>query len=79
MRFRSSYYVFFSVFLQEVHEILKDYELKYCFVDRNKGTGRRTEDGPDVPESGLGQRKTCVHRCQNSKPPKISSVLPPTD
>ncbi|KAM6962683.1 ribonucleoprotein PTB-binding 2 [Aplochiton taeniatus] len=23
---------------QEVHEILKDYELKYCFVDRNKGT-----------------------------------------
>lgn len=27
------------LFLQEVHEILKDYELKYCFVDRNKGTG----------------------------------------
>ncbi|KAF0041894.1 hypothetical protein F2P81_005426 [Scophthalmus maximus] len=24
---------------QEVHEILKEYELKYCFVDRNKGTG----------------------------------------
>ncbi|MEQ2291087.1 hypothetical protein AMECASPLE_009847, partial [Ameca splendens] len=24
--------------LQEVHEILKEYELKYCFVDRNKGT-----------------------------------------
>ncbi|KAK5869624.1 hypothetical protein PBY51_024327 [Eleginops maclovinus] len=23
---------------QEVHEILKEYELKYCFVDRNKGT-----------------------------------------
>ncbi|MEQ2254783.1 hypothetical protein ILYODFUR_007178, partial [Ilyodon furcidens] len=22
----------------EVHEILKEYELKYCFVDRNKGT-----------------------------------------
>lgn len=27
-------------FLQEVHEILKEYELKYCFVDRNKGTGK---------------------------------------
>uniref|UniRef100_A0A8C1WIJ1 Ribonucleoprotein PTB-binding 1 n=1 Tax=Cyprinus carpio TaxID=7962 RepID=A0A8C1WIJ1_CYPCA len=23
---------------QEVHEILREYELKYCFVDRNKGT-----------------------------------------
>ncbi|CAL8346644.1 unnamed protein product, partial [Gadus morhua 'NCC'] len=23
---------------QEVHEFLKEYELKYCFVDRNKGT-----------------------------------------
>ncbi|XP_041913230.1 LOW QUALITY PROTEIN: ribonucleoprotein PTB-binding 2 [Alosa sapidissima] len=23
---------------QEVHDILKEYELKYCFVDRNKGT-----------------------------------------
>ncbi|CDQ90217.1 unnamed protein product [Oncorhynchus mykiss] len=25
---------------QEVHEILREYELKYCFVDRNKGTGK---------------------------------------
>lgn len=35
--------VFFKTYiyvsLQEVHEILKEYELKYCFVDRNKGTG----------------------------------------
>ncbi|XP_015210992.1 ribonucleoprotein PTB-binding 2 isoform X2 [Lepisosteus oculatus] len=23
---------------QEVHELLKEYELKYCYVDRNKGT-----------------------------------------
>ncbi|XP_072367233.1 ribonucleoprotein PTB-binding 2 isoform X2 [Scyliorhinus torazame] len=23
---------------QEVHELLKDYELKYCYVDKNKGT-----------------------------------------
>lgn len=28
---------FFS--LQDVHELLKDYELKYCFVDKYKGTG----------------------------------------
>lgn len=24
---------------QEVHELLQDYELKYCYVDRNKRTG----------------------------------------
>ncbi|KAG8003190.1 Ribonucleoprotein PTB-binding 1 [Nibea albiflora] len=31
---------------QEVHEILKEYELKYCFVDRNKGTAeQRTSPG----------------------------------
>ncbi|KAJ3598820.1 hypothetical protein NHX12_032784 [Muraenolepis orangiensis] len=24
----------------EVHEFLREYELKYCFVDRNKGTGK---------------------------------------
>ncbi|XP_032884185.1 ribonucleoprotein PTB-binding 2 isoform X2 [Amblyraja radiata] len=23
---------------QEIHELLKDYELKYCYVDKNKGT-----------------------------------------
>lgn len=34
------HYVSPSLSPQEVHEILKDYELKYCFVDRNKGTGR---------------------------------------
>lgn len=26
---------------QEVHELLQDYELKYCYVDRNKRTGER--------------------------------------
>lgn len=24
---------------QEVHDLLSDYELKYCFVDKYKGTG----------------------------------------
>lgn len=26
-------------FMQEVHDLLSDYELKYCFVDKYKGTG----------------------------------------
>lgn len=26
---------------QEVHELFQDYELKYCYVDRNKRTGER--------------------------------------
>lgn len=26
-------------FLQEVHELLGNYDLKYCFVDKYKGTG----------------------------------------
>lgn len=25
--------------VQEVHDLLSDYELKYCFVDKYKGTG----------------------------------------
>lgn len=29
-----------SFFLQEVHELLGSYDLKYCFVDKYKGTGR---------------------------------------
>ncbi|XP_061098582.1 ribonucleoprotein PTB-binding 2-like isoform X2 [Conger conger] len=28
---------------QEVHDILREYELKYCYVDRNKGTGTEAE------------------------------------
>lgn len=27
---------------QEVHELFQDYELKYCYVDRNKRTGERS-------------------------------------
>lgn len=26
-------------YLQEVHELLGNYDLKYCFVDKYKGTG----------------------------------------
>lgn len=32
------------VSLQEVHDLLSDYELKYCFVDKYKGTGLWTVD-----------------------------------
>lgn len=29
--------------LQEIHELFKDYEIKYCYVDRNKRTGESLE------------------------------------
>lgn len=29
----------FGLSPQEVHDLLRDYELKYCFVDKYKGTG----------------------------------------
>lgn len=25
---------------QEIHDLFKDYEIKYCYVDRNKRTGK---------------------------------------
>lgn len=28
------------LFIQEVHELLRNYDLKYCFVDKYKGTGK---------------------------------------
>lgn len=33
--------IIFSLFFfsQEVHELLGNYDLKYCFVDKYKGTG----------------------------------------
>ena len=31
---------------QEVHELLQDYELKYCYVDRNKRTGESSLPSP---------------------------------
>lgn len=34
------------VSLQEVHDLLSDYELKYCFVDKYKGTGLWAMGGP---------------------------------
>ena len=36
------------VSLQEVHDLLSDYELKYCFVDKYKGTGLWVMDGPGL-------------------------------
>lgn len=32
----------FLIYLQEVHELLGNYDLKYCFVDKYKGTGWST-------------------------------------
>lgn len=26
---------------QEIHDLFKDYEIKYCYVDRNKRTGKK--------------------------------------
>lgn len=31
---------FMFCLFQEVHDLLQDYELKYCYVDRNKRTGK---------------------------------------
>lgn len=31
---------FLFCLFQEVHDLLQDYELKYCYVDRNKRTGK---------------------------------------
>lgn len=28
---------------QEIHDLFKDYEIKYCYVDRNKRTGKNLQ------------------------------------
>lgn len=38
------------VSLQEVHDLLSDYELKYCFVDKYKGTGLWAMGEDDSPQ-----------------------------
>ncbi|XP_031430863.2 uncharacterized protein LOC116222121 [Clupea harengus] len=49
---------------QEVHDILKEYELKYCFVDRNKGTGNCpsyiTTALPPIYQRILGKMDACL-------------------
>ncbi|GCC29898.1 hypothetical protein chiPu_0008341 [Chiloscyllium punctatum] len=59
---------------QEIHELLKDYELKYCYVDKNKGTAFITllngEQAQDV-----------IHKFHKStfQEREISVQLQPTD
>ncbi|XP_056460089.1 ribonucleoprotein PTB-binding 2 [Gadus chalcogrammus] len=59
---------------QEVHEFLKEYELKYCFVDRNKGTAFVTLlNGTQAQDAIRSLHHSTVRgRC-------ISVALQPTD
>lgn len=44
-------------FSQDIHELLKDYELKYCFVDKYKGTGEEQPwDQPGIVPGSLGNQ-----------------------
>ncbi|XP_078417433.1 ribonucleoprotein PTB-binding 2 isoform X2 [Cetorhinus maximus] len=59
---------------QEVHELLKDYELKYCYVDRNKGTAFVTLLNGE-------QAQDAIHKFHKStfQGREISVQLQPTD
>uniref|UniRef100_UPI00398F8CD0 ribonucleoprotein PTB-binding 2 isoform X3 n=1 Tax=Pristiophorus japonicus TaxID=55135 RepID=UPI00398F8CD0 len=59
---------------QEVHELLKDYELKYCYVDKNKGTAFVTLLNGE-------QAQDAIHKFHKSsfQGREISVQLQPTD
>ncbi|XP_067893412.1 ribonucleoprotein PTB-binding 2 isoform X2 [Heterodontus francisci] len=59
---------------QEVHELLKDYELKYCYVDKNKGTAFVTLLNGE-------QAQDAIHKFHKSsfQGREISIQLQPTD
>ncbi|XP_051929346.1 ribonucleoprotein PTB-binding 2 [Hippocampus zosterae] len=59
---------------QEVHEILKDYELKYCFVDRNKGTAFVTLLNGDQAQDAI---RSLHHSTVRGR--LINVTLQPTD
>ncbi|XP_056271284.1 ribonucleoprotein PTB-binding 2 isoform X2 [Pseudoliparis swirei] len=59
---------------QEVHEILKEYELKYCFVDRNKGTAFVTLLNGDQAQDAI---RSLHHSTVRGRP--INVALQPTD
>ncbi|XP_054646510.1 ribonucleoprotein PTB-binding 2 isoform X3 [Dunckerocampus dactyliophorus] len=59
---------------QEVHEILKEYELKYCFVDRNKGTAFVTLLNGDQAQDAI---RSLHHSTVRGR--LISVTLQPTD
>lgn len=44
---------------QEVHELFQDYELKYCYVDRNKRTGERSVPSTSSCFDFAWSRKAC--------------------
>ncbi|XP_060686364.1 ribonucleoprotein PTB-binding 2 isoform X2 [Hemiscyllium ocellatum] len=59
---------------QEIHELLKDYELKYCYVDKNKGTAFITLMNGE-------QAQDVIHKFHKStfQEREISVQLQPTD
>ncbi|XP_041705254.2 ribonucleoprotein PTB-binding 2 isoform X3 [Coregonus clupeaformis] len=59
---------------QEVHEILREYELKYCFVDRNKGTAFVTLLNGDQAQDAIHS----LHQ-SNMRGRDITVQLQPTD
>ncbi|NXH49122.1 RAVR2 protein, partial [Dicaeum eximium] len=60
--------------LQEIHDLFKDYEIKYCYVDRNKRTAFVTLLNGEQAQSAI--RKFHQH-CLRGK--EISVQLQPTD
>uniref|UniRef100_A0A3Q3W7E7 RRM domain-containing protein n=1 Tax=Mola mola TaxID=94237 RepID=A0A3Q3W7E7_MOLML len=58
----------------EVHEILKKYELKYCFVDRNKGTAFVTLLNGDQAQDAI---RSLHHSTVRGR--SINVTLQPTD
>ncbi|XP_026887826.2 ribonucleoprotein PTB-binding 2 isoform X2 [Electrophorus electricus] len=59
---------------QEVHDILREYELKYCFVDRNKGTAFVTLLNGDQAQDAIRSLHQTSVRGRD-----ISVHLQPTD
>ncbi|XP_038844031.1 ribonucleoprotein PTB-binding 2-like, partial [Salvelinus namaycush] len=58
----------------EVHEILREYELKYCFVDRNKGTAFVTLLNGDQAQDAIRSLHQSIVRSRD-----ITVQLQPTD
>ncbi|NXR21741.1 RAVR2 protein, partial [Cinclus mexicanus] len=60
--------------LQEIHDLFKDYEIKYCYVDRNKRTAFVTLLNGEQAQSAI--RKFHQHSLRGKE---ISVQLQPTD
>ncbi|XP_033874945.3 ribonucleoprotein PTB-binding 2-like isoform X2 [Acipenser ruthenus] len=59
---------------QEVHDILKEYELKYCYVDRNKGTAFVTLLNGEQAQDAIR-----IFHQTNLRGRELSVQLQPTD